>query len=507
MKSNQLKMGVVLSYVSIAMNILLTLTYTPLMLKLLGQNEYGLYNTVSSAIAMLSLLSLGFNSGYIKYYSQYRLENNNDKINKLNGLFIVIFTAIGLTAFVGGMILSNNLTLVFDKGLTGEEYKTAKILAILLTVNLTISFPMSVFASIVNAHERFVFLKTVSMIKTVLTPLLTLPLLFFGYKSVSIVVVTIICSLIADIMYVYYTFVKLECKFDFRGLEKKLFTSIFCYTSYIAINMIVDQVNWNIDKLLLTRYKGTAEVAVYSVAYTLSTCYTLFSTSVSSVFTPRIHKIVNQADASQQREELTKIFTKVGRVQFLILGLISTGLIFFGKPFITTFWASKEYADAYYVVLLLVLPSTIPLIQNLGIEIQRAQNNHRFRSMAYSAMAFVNLIISIFLCQLYGAIGAAVGTAISLVLVNGIVMNIFYHKKCHIDILKFWKNIILMLKGFVPPVIVGIVLNKLFDLTVFYQFALAVVIYTATYGASVFFLSMNAYEKGLAFKIFKRVKK
>lgn len=44
-----------------------------------------------------------------------------------------------------------------------------------------------------------------------------------------------------------------------------------------------------------------------------------------------------------------------------------------------------------------------------------------------SVMAIVNLVISIFLCQIYGAIGSAIGTAISLIFVNGIIMNIYYH--------------------------------------------------------------------------------
>lgn len=507
MKSNQLKSGVVLSYLSMAINIFLTLTYTPLMLKLLGQNEYGLYNTVSSAISMLSLLSLGFNSGYIRYFAKYKAENQQEKIDKLNGLFLTIFTVIGLVALTCGLVLSYNLNWVFDSGLTSSEYKTAKVLAILLTVNLALSFPMSVFSSIINAHERFVLLKAVHMIKTVLSPLLTLPLLFAGYKSIAIALVTVICSLFADCIYIYYVFVKLKCRFLFRGFENKIFVGLFGYTLFIAINMIVDQINWNIDKLLLTRFKGTAEVAIYSVAYTLSTCYQLFSTSISNVFTPRIHKIVNQTEKSQQRTVLTELFTKVGRIQFLVLGLISTALIFFGKPFITKFWAGDGYTNSYYVAMLLILPSSIPLIQNLGIEIQRAENNHRFRSIAYATMALMNLVISIYLCKLYGAVGAAAGTAVSLVLVNGVVMNIYYHKKCNINILHFWKEIFLMIKGLIIPVVTGIVLNKLFDITSFFQFVLAAMIYVVVYLVSVWFLSMNTYEKGFVLNILKKFKR
>ena len=89
MQSNQLKLGSLLSYAQMLLSIIIGLVYTPVMLRLLGQSEYGLYNTVASTIAMLSVLSLGFNSSYIRYYSQYKLRNEQDKIAKLNGLFML----------------------------------------------------------------------------------------------------------------------------------------------------------------------------------------------------------------------------------------------------------------------------------------------------------------------------------------------------------------------------------------------------------------------------------
>ena len=138
---------------------------------------------------------------------------------------------------------------------------------------------------------------------------------------------------------------------------------------------------------------------------------------------------------------LTELFVKVGRIQFILLGLLASGVVFFGKDFITKYWAGSEYGESYYVVLLLVLPASIALIQNIGIEIQRAQNKHKFRAIVYTIMALVNLGLSIILCQKYGAVGSAIGTAISLVMANGFIMNFYYHKNCNIDIICFWKNI------------------------------------------------------------------
>ncbi|HCH28225.1 MAG TPA: polysaccharide biosynthesis protein [Ruminococcaceae bacterium] len=502
--SKEIKIGAVLSYLQMGLGVLISLFYTPLMIKTLGQNEYGLYNTVASTISMLSILNLGFNSSYIRYYSKYKKNNDSDGISKLNGLFLLIFIIIGIVAFLCGLFLTENLRLIFDKGLTVSEYKTAKILMFLLTVNLSVSFPMTVFTNIITANEKFVFLKTLLIFKTVFSPFLTIPLLLKGMGSVSIVIVTLVVSVMVDAAYLIYCLTKLRVKFVFRHFEKGLFKDIFVFTSFLAINIVVDQVNLNIDKVLLGRFKGTEIVAIYSVGQTLYVYFQMFSTSVSSLFIPRVHKIVNAYSGQEQKYRLTELFVKVGRIQFLILSLICTGIVFFGKSFIVNYWAGSGYSDAYYVLLLLVIPSMIALTQNIGIEIQRAENNHRFRSLAYLIMASVNFGISIVLCQKYGAIGSAVGTAISLVLANGIIMNIFYQKKCNVDVLVYWRNILKMCLGLFIPVVFGCMILIFVDTAKIINFAVFIIIYIFVYSFSMWFLAMTQNEKQLVIGFVKK---
>ena len=496
---NQLKAGSILSYLQMGLSIIIGLLYTPVMLRLLGQSEYGLYSTVSSTISMLSVLSLGFNSSYIRYYSRYKKEDNREAIDKLNGLFLIIFSIIGLIALACGLFLSFNLELVFDEGLTAGEYEIARVLMLLLTANLAISFPMSVFQNIISAHEKFIFLKLLGMLKTVASPLITLPLLLLGFRSIAMVSVTLGVSVLTDTAYLIYSKTALKVRFRFGHFEKGLFKSLFAYTSFIAINLIVDQVNGNLGKFILGRFQGTTVVAIYAVGYSLYQYYMMFSTAISGVFTPRIHRIVNltrDGEISEQRKQLTELFTRVGRIQFLILALIATGLIFFGKPFIG-FWAGEGYDDAYYVALLLIIPGSIPLVQNLGIEVQRALNKHQFRSIVYICMAVLNVVLTVILCQRYGAIGTAIGTATSLVVANGFVMNIYYHKKCNIDIIAFWKSIGRLAVGLIIPVICGIAIMNLFDFTSILLLLGGIVVYTLIYAVSMWILGMNDYERSL----------
>ena len=503
MKINQLKAGALLSYLQLAITVLVGLLYTPIMIRLLGQSEYGLYNTVSSTIAMLGILSLGLNSGYIRYYSRYKSSGDEQSVSVLNGTFMFVFCIIGAIALVAGGVLTYNLDLVFKSGLTVEEYEIAEVLMLISTLNMAISFPMSVFGNIISAHERFVFLKVLGMIKILAGPMVTLPLLLLGYRSIAMVTVSFCISLIIDSVYMIYALFVLKCKFIFK--RSNIFKELFKYTSAIALISIVDTINWQMDKIILGRYCGTVMVAIYSVGYSLQTYYMMFSTAFIGIFTPKIHRIVNEnTNAEKLKYELTDLFTKVGRLQYLLLALVASGFIFFGKSFIGH-WVGGEYGDSYIVAIMLMLSATIPYMQNLGIEIQRSQNKHYFRGVLYLSVAIVNLVSSIFLSQKYGAIGCALATAVSFVIGNVIIMNIYYHKRCNIDIIHFWKNILSIMKGQILPAAVGVLIMRFADMSNIFMMFVWIFVYTCVYCLSVWFLSMNKYEKELVLAPVRRI--
>ena len=172
MRKNQLKAGVVLSYVSECVKIITNLIYTPIMLRLLGKSEYGLYQLVYSVVSYLSLLSLGFGSAYIRYYSKYKAENDDDGVARLNGMFMTIFCAISMICLLCGFIMVHNIKSIFASGLTDAEYVRARILMILMIINLALTFPATVFNCNVTAHEKFIFQKTIIVLQNILNPFL-----------------------------------------------------------------------------------------------------------------------------------------------------------------------------------------------------------------------------------------------------------------------------------------------------------------------------------------------
>lgn len=490
---NEKKAGVILSYLGQIVKIIVNLIYTPIMLRLLGQSEYGLYQLVYSVVSYLSLLSLGFGSSYLRFYSRYKAQKDEDGVAKLNGMFMLIFCSISIICVLCGTVMIGNIRGIFGTGLTDNEYETAKILMGLLIINLALTFPNSVFNCSITAHEKFLFQKLLILFQNIFSPFLTLPLLIMGYGSIGMVSVTTFLTFALLLSNVFFCFKKLHIRFMFQELQVGLLKEMWVFTFFIFLNQIIDQVNWSVDKFLLGRFAGTTAVAIYGVGGQINSMYLEFSTSISNVFVPKVNRIVAE---SNDNEQLTKLFTKVGRIQFLVLGLVLSGFIFFGYPFVKM-WAGEEYGASYAVAILLIVPVTVPLVQNLGIEIQRAKNMHKVRSIVYLFIAIANVFISVPLIKFFGPAGAALGTAISLFAGNIIFMNWYYHARIGMNMIYFWQEIAKFIPAFIAPCVVGIAIMKFINITGLVKLGVFAGVYAAVYGLSMYFLGMNEEEKQL----------
>lgn len=214
---------------------------------------------------------------------------------------------------------------------------------------------------------------------------------------------------------------------------------------------------------------------------------------MSGVLLPKITKM--EANNASDKE-FTDVFVKTGRLQYIVMGLIMSGFIIFGQQFINL-WAGESYSSAYIIGCILMIPVTIPLIQNVGLSILQAKNKYKYRTIIFFFIAIANILISIPLSKAYGGIGAAIGTAISLIVGQGFIINIYYHKKIHIDMIKFWKEIIKMSIPIFVVAILGFICNYYLVTNSLVLFALKIMIYTIIYLIVVWRAAMNDYEKNI----------
>lgn len=493
LRLNQLKSGAVLSYLVIAIQVLAGLLFVPLALRILGQAEYGLYELSVSIIAYLNLLTLGFAGAYMRFYFRFHTSGDHEGVARLNGLFMLVYGTAGTISTLAGLALAANAGAVLGPEFSDSQASVAQILFSILTLNLVIAFPTSVFTSFIIAHERFIAQKLIQLLKALLTPLAMLLALIMGTGSIGMVAATTIINALLSIYTVWFARRKLQMRFRYRGLQFGLFKEVTVFSSYLFINMVVEQINWNADKFIIGRFHGPEPVAIYGIAALFSTYYMTFSTAISGVFVPRVNSMVARGLGAS---ELTALFIRVGRVQFLVLGLVLSGVVIFGKPFMVL-WAGRSFQESYYLMLLLMVPVTIPLLQNLGIEIQKAQNLHKFRTWAYLILAVANILVTIPVAREYGPIGAALVTGLSFLIGHGLIMNWYYHQRIGLDVMRFWGEILRLSVGVIPAIIFGVFAAATLDLYNLPILAVVIVFYVFIYAIGMWLFGMNGFERHL----------
>jgi len=461
---------------------------------MMGQSEYGLYSLVASVIAYLTILDLGFGNAVVRYTAKYRAEGKTEEQYTLFGMLITIYSAISVLAVVCGWILYENTDALFSRTMNADEISRAGTMIAILIFNLAVTFPFSLFGSIITAYEDFVFAKLVQIVRIVLSTATMIVLLHEGYRAIGMVVVTTVFNMLSLLVNFLYARHRIGVKVRFRKIHWPFFKEIGTYSFYIFLNAVMDRIYWGTGQFILGAVSGTVAVAVYSVAITLQQMYMSFSAAISGVFLPRVTAMVARSVADR---EISDLFIRTGRIQYIVLAFILTGFIVFGRQFIAL-WAGAEYSESYYVSLLFLIPLSVPLIQNLGITILQARNRMKFRSLVYVLIALLSVGVSIPLARSHGAIGAACGTAAALVLGQIVIMNVYYHLRQGIDILAFWREVLRMS---LCPLAVGVVawlVAGRFQIDTAAELTLGVAAFAAVYIPLFWFTSMNGYERELA---------
>lgn len=498
--TSQIKIGALLSYVVLALQNLVGLLYTPFMLRVMGKSEYGMFSIAASIVAYLTILDLGFGNAIIRYTAKYRAEGRVEEQFKMFGMFFLLYCGIGLLVLVVGGILFLNAENIFDSSMTANELVRTKIILALMVLNLAVSFPFSIFGSIITAYEQFVFQKVIAIARIILNTVTMIVLLNMGYKAIAMVVVATIFNVLTLGLNFWYCKHYLKIKLKFVRFQWDFLKEVSVYSFWIFLNAIMDRIYWSTGQFVLGAFAGTAVVAVFAVAIMLEHMYMSFSTAIIGVFLPKVTAmVVHDSDG----KSISDLFIKTGRIQYCVMILVLTGFFLFGRQFIHL-WAGEGYDDAYIIAMLFFVPLTIPLIQNLGITILQARNQMKFRCILYLVISLVSLGAQIPLSKYYGGIGCACAIAGALVLGQIIVMNVYYQVKQKIDIVGFWIEIIKM--SIVPGVLTVLTYYVLqqYALDSVVKLVSGIVLYLVVYLPLFFMLSMNAYERDLILKPIKK---
>lgn len=418
---NQLKFGVIISGLNTFLNMFINIFFTPFLISTLGDAEYGVYRIVHSFAGQLSIMTFGMAALVTRNIVYFNEKKQPKEKENFLAMALIVSVVISIITFFVGMVMYKYTGNVFENSLSPAEIVTAKKLVFLFALNVTATILKDFFSGILKGHEKFIQFNLTKTIRLFLRISTLVILLNLGFKSVAIVatdLALVVCELLFEVFYGMFV---LKEKIKYHYFDKIMFKTSMLFSLAILFQAIVSQVNQNLDSFILGVMTDAETVAVYSVALVVYTTYNGISTIVVSVFGPTATKMIAR-DAS--KEQLTAFVSTLGRYQLMLLGAILVGFVLFGKEFLCV-WLNENYLPAYRIILILIIPVTIPLIQNGCNAILDAQLKRMSRSVILAIVAVLNVIISVTMIKYMGYIGAAYGTALSLIIGNVIIMNIY----------------------------------------------------------------------------------
>ena len=453
----QRRIGAILAYLSIGLQSVIGIALTPFIIRKLGDSGYGLYALAHSLITYLSIFDFGFSSSVIRFTAKCRHSGSKDDEKQLLGFYLKIYFVLSLLVVVFGSIFYFLTDMLFSNKLSIEELSDFKKMQIIVIANAFIAISMSVFASIVQAYEHFIFYKSSFILKTLANAIIMFILLICGRNATELLLSTLICNCCFFITMALYAFLKLKIGISLCNTQHAYCKEIVSYSFFTFLGIITTNIYWNSGQFVLGSLSGTNAVALYSIAIQLESAFTMFSTAIVCVFLPKITYLAEMHEDKQ----ISDIFIKIGRIQYIIMSFVLFGFIVFGRSFICL-WVGKEYLSAYWISLLFLGALMIPLIQNLGITILQARNQLKFRAIMLLTLALVCFGLQIAGTFIAGIWGCAFATTVTLLVGQGLIMNLYYMKFQRIDIILFWKEIMkLTWKPALLTIIAYVIMNSL----------------------------------------------
>jgi O-antigen/teichoic acid export membrane protein len=486
------KLAVIITYISLIVHTLSNLVLTPLYLNYLGLDQYGLYQMIYTVASYILILDFGINTAMVRYISKYHATNDYESEKNFSAHCLITVATIIVLMMAAGLIMNEFLLDIYPT-ITAEEAGVAHQLMLLMLVVVSGTILERFVSGCVSAYEHFTVNNAVGVVKLILKILLTILFLYIGMGVIAVVLVDVIVILLSIMFRSIYAIKQLHFKIKLSKFDFTLIIDLISFMFPVFLQAIIGYINNYVDKTVLGIMTSKADVAIYSIATTFIALFNALPSAISGVFLPKATKMI--FGGSYNSDDLTNFVIRPGRYQFMLCGGFVCGFALFGREFISL-WAGPNTVQAWTVAMIIIIPNMIPLIQNTAVSILDALKKRLFRSVVLFVVSVIHVIISVFLVERYGMMGAPIGSAFAFIIGYGVVMNIYYQKEIKIQVGRLFKTIFSKTwLCLIPAVAVGFVSNRFLPDYSWITLVVKGAVFSAVYGVALLFYGFNNQEK------------
>lgn len=486
---NQIKTGAIISYIALFLNILIGLLYTPWMINAIGRADYGLYLLAMSVISLF-VFDFGLGIAITRFVSKYLAEGKQYMVDRLLGIVFKLYLLGDLIILISLIVIYFFLPSIYQ-GLTPSEMENFRVVYILAALFSVISFPFIPLNGIIASYEKFIQLKLCDLFHKLIIVVLMTCCLLAGGGLFSLVIVNSIAGIIIIIAKLFVLGKKNIISIQWKYMDKSMLKLVFSFSVWITVIQLSQRCIFNISPSILAALTTSSAITIMGIAITIEGYTFTFGNAINGMFLPRVSRML-----VNNRDEIVELMIRVGRIQIYIIGLICLGLICVGREFIQV-WLGNGYDEVYTCALFIVLPSFIQLPQEIGSNAIMAEGKVKLLACTYLLMALINIILAYPMTKYLGVLGLCVSIMIAYI-ARTICMDIIFYRKIGINVFEFFKqSYIKILPSLVVAFLLYILFIRFYSQSGFIGLLVKGFVCLLFYLLSVWFLSMNSYEKNL----------
>ena len=323
-------------YMAIAAEMIIGLVMLPFNLAHLGAAQYGLWVLLGSVTIHLSILDLGYGGAIIKFMAQYRAHRDTRALNEIASTMFFVFAATGLLAYGVATALALNLDHVFN--MTVQQAETGKWILLIIGVHVALNFPFSVYGGVTGGFQRFDINNIVAIIIAVAAAAVNAAVLLAGYGLITLVAATTAVRLLGYYIYRLNALrIFPELRIHPSLFRKSRLREVTGFSIYASIIDWANKLNYELDKLVIGVFFGSAYVGVWAVAERIIAGTQRLTNQLNGVLFP----VIVDSDTSNRQEKLQWILLQGTLLSLVMVVPISTALILLADPLVRA-WVGPE---------------------------------------------------------------------------------------------------------------------------------------------------------------------
>ena len=155
------------NWIASLLSIVYALFITPIVIKALNKDLYGVWSFLNGLLAYSSLLYVGLGAAFIKYLSQYRATGDRASVTRLASAVLFIYGVIGLLCLVVSVALAGRIPALLARPLAPDDAHQTVTAFMLLGSRLLCMFLATVFSGVLIAEEKIAVTARVTIVATI----------------------------------------------------------------------------------------------------------------------------------------------------------------------------------------------------------------------------------------------------------------------------------------------------------------------------------------------------